>query len=131
MDKADLRDTPQLFAKTLRQFVVLLQDELTLARAELSRNITRAGIGLGFFGVAALLALVALNVLASAAVAYLAQTSLSFGAAALMVGGALLLLACILAFLGKRRLSADALAPTRTARNLKRDIKDIRETTHA
>lgn len=130
MDDTDLRNTPQLLTRTLRQFVTLVQDELALARAEVKHNVTRARIGLVFFGVAVLLALVALNVLASALVAYVAAAGLSVGSAALIVGGALLLIACILALLGRRRLSADALTPKRTARNLKRDIEDIRESTH-
>lgn len=131
MDNPDLRNAPQLFTTTLRQLFTLIQDELKLARAEMSHNLTRAGMGLAFFGIAALLALVALNVLASALVAYIAQAGLSVGMAALIVGGGLLGLACLLALVGKQRLSSDALAPTRTARNLKQDIENIKETTHA
>ncbi|WP_371225290.1 phage holin family protein [Roseovarius sp. 2305UL8-3] len=130
MDNPDIREAPQLLTTTLRQFFTLVQNELKLARAEMSRNLSRAGTGLVFFGVAALLALVALNVLASALVAYIAETGLSVGMAALIVGGGLLALACILALVGKQRLSADAIAPSNATRNLKRDIESIKETTH-
>lgn len=130
MDNPDIRNAPQLFTTTLRQFFTLVQDELKLARTEMSRNLSRAGTGLAFFGIAALLALVALNVLATALVGYIAETGLSIGMAALIVGIALLVLACILALVGKQRLSANALAPTRTSRNLRRDIEQIKETTH-
>ncbi|MEM9580394.1 MAG: phage holin family protein [Pseudomonadota bacterium] len=131
MDNPDIRDAPQLFTTTLRQFFTLMQDELKLARAEMSHNLSRAGTGLVFFGIAALLVLVALNVLASALVAYIAETGISAGMAALIVGGGLLALAGILAVIGKKRLSADALAPTRATRNLKRDIENIKETINA
>lgn len=130
MDNPDIREAPHLLSKALRQFVNLMQDELTLARAELSRNLSRAGTGLVFFGIAALLALVALNVLASALVAYIAAAGLSLGAAALIVGGVFLAVAVVLALLGKQRLSADALAPSRTAQNLRRDYHKLKETTH-
>ena len=130
MDNPDIREAPHLLSKALRQFVDLVQDELTLARAEMSRNLSRAGTGLVFFGIAALLALVALNVLASALVAYIAAAGLSLGAAALIVGGVFLAVAVVLALLGKQRLSADALAPSRTARSLRRDYQELKETTN-
>src|SRR6056297_2009540 len=117
----DIREAPGLLVEALRHFSKLMQDEIKLARAEISRNISRAGMGLAFIGIAAILALVGLNVLASALVAWIADSGLSVGLAALIVGGILLLVAIILALVGKSRLSADALTPSRSTANLKKD----------
>lgn len=131
MQHHDMRDAPGHLVASVRHLSSLMQGELELARAELSRNASRAVTGLVFFGIAALLALVALHVLATALVAYLAATGLGVGTAALLVGGGLLLICLILAMTGKARLSAEALHPTRTARNLARDIESIKEARHA
>ncbi|MGR3512034.1 MAG: phage holin family protein [Paracoccaceae bacterium] len=115
----------------LQQFSRLMQDEVALAKAEVSRNVSRAGAGLAMIGVAALLALTALNVLAGALVAFLATTGITVGAAALLVGGVLLVVAVVLVMVGKSRLTADAVAPTRAAENLKSDLDTMKEHTHA
>lgn len=126
----DLSAAPSLLVKALRQFTTLMQDEIALARAELSRSLSKAGVGLALIGAAAILALVSLNVLASALVAYLAASGIGLGTAALIVGGALLLAALILAFVGKSRLGADALVPSRTAKNLQTDFDTLKEATN-
>lgn len=126
----DLKDVPSLVVTAFRQFTTLMQDEIALARSEISRNLSRAGTGLGMIGVAALLALTALNVLATAVVGYLAQLDMSAGTAALIVGAVLLMLALILVMMGKSRLSADALDPKVTRAQIKRDIATIKEATH-
>jgi len=130
MPKSDLHQAPALLVDTLRQFASLVQSELKLARAEMSRIVTRAGVGLMFLALAFLMALVALNVLASAAVAYIAANGVSVGLAALIVGGALLLIALGLALAGKNRLSPDALTPNATAKSLREDISAIKEASH-
>ncbi|MEL6585118.1 MAG: phage holin family protein [Pseudomonadota bacterium] len=131
MQDSDLRDAPSHLVSTLRHLSSLMQGELALAKAEMARNLSRAGTGLIFFGIAALLTLVALNVLATALVGYIAETGLSLGVAATLVGGGLLVIAIAFALGGKARLSADALHPTRTAENLARDMDAIKEATHA
>ena len=131
MAQRDIREAPGLFVDTLRHLSSLVQNELQLAKAELKQNISRAGMGIVFFAIAAIVALVALNVLASALVAWIAANGLSVGLAALIVGGALLLLAVILVLVGKSRLSSEALEPSRTLHNVQRDIDSIKEATNA
>ena len=127
---ADLRETPALLVAAFRHFAQLMQDEVALAKAELGRNASRAGMGLALIGVAAILALTALDVVAAAVVAWLsAEGGLSVGTAAIVVGGVLLAVAVVLALVGKSRLSADALAPDRTVRNVRRDIDTLKEAT--
>jgi len=131
MDRhADIKDTPSLLVTTLKQFARLIEDEVALAKAEVSRNVSRAGAGLAMIGIGAILALTALDVLAAALVAWLATTGLSAGLSALIVGGGVLLIAIILAFIGKSRLSADALAPSKTSRNVRSDIRAMKEGTN-
>lgn len=127
MAKHGLQDAPSLLVDTLRQFSALIQGEVKLAKAEMSRIVSRAGTGIMFVAIALLIALVALNVLASAAVAYIAASGLSVGAAALIVGGALIVVAMMFALAGKSRLSADALTPDTTAENLRKDFSAIKE----
>ncbi|PJI84461.1 putative superfamily III holin-X [Yoonia maricola] len=127
MSKHTIQEAPSLLVDTLRQFTSLVQGEVKLAKAEMSRIVTRAGIGIAFLAVAFLLALVSLNVLASAAVAYIAANGLSVGTAALIVGGILIVAATGFALAGKSRLSADALTPDKTADSIRDDITAIRE----
>jgi hypothetical protein len=126
--QADLRETPSLLVAAFRQFTQLLQDEVALAKAELRRNVSRAGTGLALIGVAAILALTAFDVVAAASVAWLAaEGGLSVGTSAIVVGGSLLAVAVVLALVGRSRLSANALAPDRTTRSVKADIDSLRE----
>ncbi len=127
MAKHALNEAPSLLVDTLRQFTSLVQGELKLARAEMSRIITRAGVGIMFLAIAMLMALVSLNVLASAAVAYIAANGLSVGLSALIVGGVLIVAAIGFALAGKSRLSADALTPDRTAESVREDITVLKE----
>lgn len=128
---AEFKETPTLIVTAFRQFSQLMQDEVALAKAEVSQNLSRAGTGLALMGVAALLALTALNVLATAMVGYLAATEMSVGTAAIVVGAGLLIAALVLALMGKGRLSADAMTPDRTVQNLKDDVDTMKEATNA
>ena len=99
-----------------------------LARAEISENLSRAIVAVGLIAGAAIIALVALNVLAAALVAGLTELGLDAGWAALIVGAVLGLLAYLLILKGINDLKLSSLAPTRTARNLRRDaaaVKDV------
>ncbi|MGJ8624652.1 MAG: phage holin family protein [Yoonia sp.] len=130
MSHPDPRQAPNLLVDALRNFSNLMQTELHLAKAEVATNLSRAGVGIAFFAIAGILALTALNVLAGAFVAYLATTGLSAGTAALIVGGLTLLIAVILVFAGKSRLTASALQPTRTMSNLQRDVTAVQGATN-
>lgn len=123
----DFRQVPSQFTSAFRHFSNLVQGELNLARAEMSQNLSRAGVGIVFFGIAALMALVALNILATAVVAAIADSGVSYSASAAIVGGAILLISLVLSLLGKARLSADALTPKRTIKAVERDISNIKE----
>ncbi len=126
----DLRSAPGLLANALKHLSSLLQAEAKLAKEELSRNLTRAGVGLACIGIALILLMIALNLLATALVAYIAANGLSAGMASLLVGAGLALAAACLALFGQSRMSATALVPEKAMKNLQRDIEAMKESTH-
>ena len=123
-------DAPQLIRDLVQQGARLFRDEVALARREVGRNVSRAGAGLVMMGVAAILLLTALNLLAGAAVTMLVQVGLSVPLASLAIGAGALLVAAILFFLGKARLDPKKLAPERTMAGLRRDVETIKEKSH-
>ncbi|SFS21251.1 phage holin family protein [Yoonia litorea] len=127
MAKHPINQAPSLLVDTLRHFSALIQGELKLARAEVSNIVSRAGVGIALIAIAMLMALVSLNVLATAAVAYIAANGFSIGLASLMVGAALLIVAVVLALAGKSRLSPEALTPNKTVHSVKKDYESIKE----
>lgn len=129
MSHPDPTKAPGLFIDSFRNFTNLMQKEVALAKAEITENISRAAVGVGFLALAAILALTALNVLAGALVAYIASTGISAGMSALIVGGVLLICVVGLVLAGKSRLTASALEPTRTMNNLQRDVTAVKEAT--
>jgi hypothetical protein len=109
----------------------LVRKEVDLARAEVSENVTRAGVAVGLLAAALVIALTALNVLAAALVAGLAEWGLGAGWAALLVGVVLGVIAFALAMKAKNDLKLTNIAPSRTAKNVQRDAQAIKEvTTH-
>lgn len=129
--RRQIRDTGSLLSDAARQVIALLRGEMDLFRAELDQNVKKAGTALGLLVGGVVMLLVALNVLAGAAVTAIAEMGLAPGWAALIVGGALLVLAGILVKVGQGNLKLASLAPTRTRRNLERDRDTVaRETTH-
>lgn len=103
----------------------LVRGELMLAKAEATEGIKSAVGGLVKIGLAAIIVLVGLNVLAGAAVAALAATGLGPGWAALIVGVGLCVLALILALAGRAALRLRGLWPDRAIRGLRRDAEAV------
>jgi hypothetical protein len=87
----------------------LVRDELRVAQLEMARKGRYAGIGAGLMGAAGVLAGFGVAALVAAAVLGLA-VALSAWLAALVVGGTLVVLAAVLALVGKREI-AEALPP--------------------
>ena len=125
-------DTPNksagaLLSDTLSNVSGLVRSEVDLARAEISENVTKAAVAVGLIAGAALIALVALDVLAAALVAALAEAGLDAGWAALIVGAGLGILAYVLINKGINDLKLSSLAPTRTVKNVQRDAEAVKE----
>lgn len=124
-------DLRSLIAGILTEARALLRTELQLARRELSDNAARAGSGLVLFALAALVALVGLGALATAAILGVAALGMAYHWAALIVAAVCLLAALAMALIGKARLSTATLAPKRTLKQVKSDIDAVKEMARA
>lgn len=128
----DRRDRPtgespvDLLGDVVSGFARLISGEFALARAEAKRTIGDAGSALGKLAIAAILAVVALNVLSGAAVAGLIALGLTPLWANLAVGAGLFLLALVLARIAIAQLKPSNLAPKRMMANLRHDAETLK-----
>ncbi|WP_375422933.1 phage holin family protein [uncultured Friedmanniella sp.] len=108
----------------------LVRDEMRLAQAEVADKAKKAGVGVGAFGAAGVLALYGIGVLLAAAVLALALV-LPGWLAALIVGVVVLLVAGVAALVGKKKVNEAAPpVPTRTVASVKTDVAEIKESIH-
>ncbi|MCZ0963589.1 phage holin family protein [Paracoccus benzoatiresistens] len=115
-----------LASEAIRLSGDLVRKEIALAKAEVSQNIQRAGVAIGFVAAAAVIAIVTINVLVAALVAALAETELGPIWSAVIVGVVLAVLAYILLRKGMNDLKPEALMPSRTVQNVQRDAQTIK-----
>lgn len=104
----------------------LVRDELKLAQAELQQKGKHAGIGLGVFSGAGLLAFFGVAALVTTAVLALALV-LPGWAAALIVAAFLFIAAGIAALVGKKQVQQAAPPPERTVASVKTDVQELKE----
>ena len=105
----------------------LVRDEIRLAQAEVGEKAKKAGIGIGAFGGAGVVALYGLGVLIAAAVLGFANV-VSPWLAALIVGVILFVVAGVAALIGKKQLSQAAPpVPTQAIASVKTDVAEIKE----
>ncbi|MFQ6551810.1 phage holin family protein [Aestuariibius insulae] len=116
-----------LVEDALRQVSGLVRSEVDLAKAEITQNLTRAVKGIVLIVVATVLAITALHVLAGALVAAFVQLGLTPGLAALAVAALFGGVAAVMIMMGVNALKLSSIAPTRTAKNLKRDANAVKE----
>ena len=93
-----------LIADALREASDLAGKEIALFRTEMTNNVRSLFVGLGMLVFAAVFAVTAMLVLIGALVKYVATLVGSEWLAALLVGGAMLLVAVILGVLGARAM---------------------------
>jgi Flp pilus assembly protein TadB len=127
---ADDRPAGELVKQLSEQVSRLVRDELRLAQLEMTRKGKRAGVGIGMAGGGGLVVLYGLGALVACAVLALSLV-LTAWLAALIAGAALLLIAGVLALLGRRRLQrAIPPVPAEAVDSLKADVNEIKERTH-
>lgn len=123
---ADL-STGELVTRLSSQVSELVKGELELARAELTAKGKRAGVGAGLAGAGGVLALYGGGALVAAAVAGL-SAFVSVWLAALVVGVLLLLVAGLLAVVGKNKVvAATPPVPTRAVDSVQKDVATVKE----
>jgi hypothetical protein len=124
-----MRERPigDLLGQFAHETTTLMSQEIELARAEIGVQVKRAGTGAGLFAAAAAFALLGLGALTACAIVALALV-MDAWLAALIVGAALLLVAGVLALIGKSRVAQVAPpVPERALRSVRDDIGAVQE----
>lgn len=121
--------TAHLVQRATDQLSTLVRDELALAKLEISTKAARVGRGAGMLGGAGVIALYGLAGLFTAAALGLVAAGLAAWLAALIVGGALLLLGGVAALVGLGQLrKATPPLPTDAVAGVRADVDTL---THA
>jgi uncharacterized membrane protein YqjE len=122
---AQLREQPmgELFKQLSNDLSTLVRQELKLAQAEMTEKGKNAGVGVGLFGGAGVVGLLALGALTAFLIAALA-TGMDVWLAALVVTVVYGALAGVLALVGKSRVTEAAPpVPEQTVETVKEDVQ--------
>lgn len=123
----DTSSTGLLVSEVLGGLSRLVRGEVALARAEVEAKLQDSARGALHLVWAAVIAMVALNVLAGVLIAALVKAGIDPLWASGGVGVGLLLLAGGFAQFGLQRMTAGSLIPERALRNLRRDAETLKE----
>ena len=119
--------TGELVKRLSTQVSELVRGELELARSELAAKGKRAGTGAGLAGAGGVIALYGVGALIAAAIAALSLV-LDVWLAALIVGVVLLIVAGILALVGRNQIKkAVPPVPQRAVREVQQDVETVKE----
>jgi len=126
MDGPDLRSQslPELISSLTGQISRLVRAELALARAELLASGRQAALGGGLLTGAAVVGFTAWLVMVAAAIAGIAE-GLPVWASALIIGGALVVLAGVLALIGRARLTRGMRPLPMTTDTVRKDVHEL------
>ncbi len=125
MRSVDELSTAELVQQATDQVSRLIRDELTLAKIELAEKGRHAGKGAGLFGGGGLIALFGVGVLILALVFGLAE-AMPLWLAALIVGVLLLVVAALLAVLGRSQMRrASPPVPRSMVRSVRADVDAV------
>ncbi|WP_129664327.1 phage holin family protein [Phytoactinopolyspora endophytica] len=127
MDDRTRHDEPptrELIAQFSEQTSRLVRDEMRMAVAEVREKGKHAGVGVGMFSGAGLLAFFGVAALITAGILAL-ELVLPGWAAALIVAGVLFVLAAIAALTGKSEVGKAKPPPERTIENVRRDVDEV------
>ncbi|GAA1322258.1 phage holin family protein [Pseudonocardia xinjiangensis] len=126
VDPADV-PTGELVKRLSTQLSELIRGELELARTELTAKGKRAGAGAGLAGAGGIVALYGVAALIAAAIAGLALV-LPLWLSALLIGVVLLIVAGVLALLGRNQLrGATPPVPEQAVDSVQRDVRTVKE----
>ena len=120
--RTDDRPLSELLSQVTDEIATLFRKEVELARAETSEQVSRAAKAGAMLGAAAVLGLLALILLASAAAWGLSEV-VPEGVAFLIVALVFGLVAAVLASAGKKKIAAVKPMPDQTVQTLKADVQ--------
>lgn len=126
-DPENRKSASDMLSDALNHVSTLVRKEVDLARAEISENLNKAAVAIGMIVAGVIVALTTLNVLSAALVSALTEAGIDAVWSALIVGISFAVIAVILLNKGMNDLKASSLAPTRTAKNVKRDATAIKD----
>ncbi len=121
------KSTTDMLGDALNHVSSLVRKEVDLARAEISENLNKAAVAIGLIIGAVIVALTALNVLSAALVAAITNAGIDAGWSALIVGAVFAIIAFVMVGKGVNDLKLSSLAPSRTAKNVKRDANAVKD----
>ena len=129
-DDLSTASTGELVQRLSAQLSELVRRELDLARTELATKGKRAGAGAGLAGAGGVVALFGVGALIASAIAGLA-TVVPVWLSALIVGVVLLLVAGVLALVGRSRLrEATPPVPEQAVRGVQDDVAALKNAVH-
>lgn len=119
-----------LVSKATAQTSRLIREEMQLARIEMQEKVKHAGIGVGMFGAAGIVALFGVGALVAMAILALA-TAMDAWLAALVVAVGLLAVAGAMALAGKKQLAEGTPpVPEQAIDSVHQDIDEIKARSH-
>jgi hypothetical protein len=118
----DLNAIPRLFGDAVEQLGKLVQNEVQLARAEISQKVTQASIGAAYVAGAAILFIPVLVVLLIALALWLTQLGLAPALAYLAAAACGAAVSAVLAMVGMSYLKPENLKPKVTIQQVERDV---------
>ena len=118
----------ELLGQLANNSAALVRDEIELARQEMSEKVIVLRSGIMTVAAGSLIGLVAILTLTAAAVIGLAKY-VGAGNSALIIGGALAIIAAVIAFVGLGRIKRTSLKPKKTIETLEEDKEWLKELT--
>lgn len=125
-ERFDEKPLKELLRELSEDSSKLLRQESELFRREMQDHVDRAKREVAVLGAGGLLAYIGLLAL-TACLILLLDLVLPAWAAALIVGGAYVIVGGILLLAGREKLSHEDLGPTRTMDSVKKDVRAMRE----
>ncbi|MEA2418885.1 MAG: hypothetical protein QOE60_1091 [Thermoleophilaceae bacterium] len=123
----DAASAGELVSRLSTQLTTLVRDEMRLAQAEVKEKGKKAGLGAGLFGGAGVVALYGVGALVACAIIALAH-AVDDWLAALIVGVVLLIVAGVLALVGKKEVSAaGSPVPQEAVAGIKQDVATVKQ----
>jgi len=123
--------TSELVSRLTQQSTELIRNELRLAQVEMTEKAKHAGVGVGLFGGAGIVALYGVGALIATIILAL-SLAMPAWLAALIVTVVLFVIAGVVALIGKKQVSqATPAAPQHTIDSVKQDVDTIKGGGHS
>lgn len=123
----DLHTIPGLIGDTVEQLAKLVQNEVRLARAELTQKMAQAGMGAAYILGAAIFCIPVLVILLIALALWLTQLGVSLVVAHLAAAACGAGISIVLALIGMSHLKPENLKPKVTMQQIERDVATAKE----